>query len=142
MKPVMCKVLHNPPSTHGDCVRACIASILEMNSDHVPHFFHDGCDGIIADSRIQDFLALHGLVRFTIVHPGDISLPELLAAMSDINPRAHYMLTGTTSQGGIHMVVCRGGAIVHDPDHCGWRIVGPISGDGATGWVVHVIARL
>jgi hypothetical protein len=142
MKPAFCKTIHDPPMSHGDCVRACIASILELNSDSVPHFFHDGCNGLVADIRIRDFLAIHGLVRFTTVYPGDISLAELLAMMSDLNPSAHYMLTGTTSQGGVHMVVCRGGAIAHNPDHCGWSIVGPVSDDSSTGWIIHVLARL
>ncbi len=29
------RVPHNPPHSYGDCFRACIASILEMD---VPHF--------------------------------------------------------------------------------------------------------
>ena len=62
--------------------------------------------------------------------------------MGEINPSAYYMLIGTTSTGGIHMVVCRGGAIAHNPDHCNWSIIGPVTGGGSTVWPIHVIAKL
>ena len=38
MRPVPMRVKHNPPHTYGDCHRACMESILEVE---VPHFLSD-----------------------------------------------------------------------------------------------------
>ena len=36
MIPIPMRVPHNPPHSYGDCFRACIASILEMDVPPLP----------------------------------------------------------------------------------------------------------
>ncbi len=64
MTPLTQRYLHNPPETYGDCYRACIASLLDLGLDDVPHFYDritlgmDGCDAACqkAHNATIDFL--------------------------------------------------------------------------------------
>jgi hypothetical protein len=42
MKPIDQEFMHDPEKgIIGDCFRACIASILELDINEVPHFYRD-----------------------------------------------------------------------------------------------------
>jgi hypothetical protein len=122
VKPVCCQVVHNPPHSYGDCLRACIASIMDQD---VPHFLSDGCDGATAHARIQQWLGTQNLTWLSFSYDDDWTLDELMDHMGLVNPFTHYILLGTTETGGSHAVVCRGDRIVHNPAF-GENIVGPI----------------
>jgi len=139
MTPEICTVKHDPPNgSYGDCVRACVASILDLDSDIVPHFFHDNAPNPIPQERMSKFLAPLGLATFVAHYPASLMRDDLLTMMGQLNPDVHYMLFGRLANGGDHVVVCKGDQIVHDP---AWFAI-PIVEAGNNGyWSIMVIAR-
>ena len=52
-------VKHDPENgLYGDCYRACVACLLNLEVDQVPHFYHDGCNSEIGDKRCREWLEL------------------------------------------------------------------------------------
>lgn len=138
MTPVHCLVKHNPDAgTFGDCVRACIASLLDMRAEDVPHFYEDDCDGETGIKRIYRFLSPLGLSPFFVYFNGSDPLETVLQHMAVANPDAHYMLYGNSGFGD-HVVVCQGGKIVHDPAWVADGIEGPNSNGF---WSIMVLAH-
>ncbi|RUW55633.1 hypothetical protein EOA32_01030 [Mesorhizobium sp. M1A.F.Ca.ET.072.01.1.1] len=137
MKPVFCQVKHDPDAgTFGDCVRACIASLLELGPGAVPHFYHDSCDGETGHTRIREWLATRGLVPFYAYYNGNDPLETVLEHMNTVNPGVHYMLYGNTGESD-HVVVCCGNKIVHDP---AWVPTDFVAANSTGYWSVMVIA--
>lgn len=86
----------------GDCMSACIASILELPLDDVPHFVkHD--DWI---ERRDNWLRQRGLCAIHgTFHVG-----------TEWRPAALHILYGKSPRwDGLHCVVARGHEILHDP---------------------------
>lgn len=137
MYPVHCQIKHDPEAgTYGDCVRACVATIMEFTAERVPHFHEDNPGYVEANRRLTKWLKHYGYAP-VYINCGDQSMDDILSYMGEQNPDAHYMLFGRNA-GGDHVVVCHGGAVVHDPNWCPSPMVGP----GSSGvWVVMVIAR-
>lgn len=125
--------------TREDCVRACIASILEMSARDVPHFF-EAFNGENADElnrNMQEWLARRGYVAAMIGLPGDWSLRRLLEYTEVTYPNVHFMLW--CDSGGDHAVIGCGSEIVHNP---AWYKVA-IDGPHSSGfWIVWLIARI
>ena len=138
MIPVVCQVKHDPDAgTYGDCIRACVASILELTPDQVPHFVHDNCAPVEANRRLREFLATLGYAPFVMGFEGSDTLDDVLTHMREQNPNVIYMLFGRTDCGD-HVIVCRGGEVAHDPAWYSSPLIGP----GSSGyWAVMVIAR-
>lgn len=137
MKPVHCIIKHDPENgTYGDCVRACVASVLELPAMEVPHFYEDNCDGETGYARIREWLAGRNLAPFFVYFNGSDPLETVLEHMTVANPEAHYILYGNSGEGD-HVVVCQGGKVVHDPAWIADGIAGPNSNGF---WVVMVIA--
>lgn len=106
MKPVDQTLFHDPDAgVVGDCFRACVASILELSIDEVPHFFEDG--GRVWWFELDRFLAQRGLaaVEFTTSSENVLSEAAVYIASgpSPRHPEVH------------HAIVCRGFDVVHDP---------------------------
>lgn len=139
MIPVHCRVKHDPAAgTYGDCIRACVASILEMVPEAVPHFTHDDPGAIVANRRIAEFLATLRLAPFWSHYDGSATLAEVIAYQAEQNPTATYMLFGGLEGGGDHVVICKDGAVDFNPAWYSCNLVGP----GAHGlWSVMVICR-
>ncbi len=97
MKPVDQTVMKPP---NGNCVAACVASILELPLDEVPNF-------IEADEFWDDlngWLAKRGL--YIIVVPADGRVP-----------RGYHIIDGRSKSGPWnHVVVGYEGKMVHDPN--------------------------
>jgi len=132
MIPIYMKHKHNPPHSYGDCLRACVASILE--ADDVPHFHVDGeADDAVIRSRLDDYLRTeHALTSWAIGY-GEIPLDDMLSGLSDDNPGKNFILFGAISTGEPHAVVCRDGCVIHDPSS--WP-TGGLVGPYENGWVV------
>lgn len=114
MIPVFMNIRHDPPGSYGDCFRACVASVLEI--EDVPHFFFDGPAPEVALERLQKYLLQHhNLLPFQIGYPGVTPLTELLEGMEGDNPGAKFILTCGVIGFSEHAVVCGDGKILHDP---------------------------
>lgn len=108
MIPVDQSVLHDPENGQwGDCMRACIASLLCLSIAEVPHFFEGGCGSGEFDRRVGDFLAQHGLIELTI--------PVEAARRLHYTRDVYHMMYGYTERGTFHAVVALNGHVVHDP---------------------------
>lgn len=123
MTPVDMTTAHEPPNSFGDCYRACVASLLDMRNDDVPHFFDDyaeSTDGVLAHDRLTAFLRPRGLypLGFTIADEHKNHWFDCL--------RGLYILGGTTTRGTKHYVIATGrGTLVHDPHPTDKSGVGP-----------------
>jgi hypothetical protein len=106
----MCSVKHDADSqSYGDCARACVASLLGLSADDVPHFYEDGtADGF---ERMRDWLKARDYNLFLTYFPTDqVTLDDVLAGMGITNPGVYYMLFVAN-----HVVIGCGGVIDHDP---------------------------
>ncbi len=135
------QIFHHDPANGvwGDCQRAAIASILDRDPESVPHFFHDGCTGDVANKRIDDWLAMINL-KMVFVPFADAQLQDVLDLQKRFQPGLHYMLVGKSRTGVSHVVVCKDDAIVHDPSLTDAGIVGPT--DEGLYWVQFLGARV
>lgn len=129
MTPVDQLVLHDPPAL-GDCLRACVASVLDLPGQEVPHFVQIGADvhgdteddGVAWYQEMQRFLAAHGLdVLWCSIDQVDEYLPW---SVMDV-----CMLQGPSPRGDFsHIVVGRpDGTILHDPHPSRDGLAGPVT---------------
>lgn len=138
MIPVVCRVKHDPENgTYGDCIRACVASIMELDAEAVPHFVRDNPDGDVGIIRLREWLAPLGYSFWLSAHEG-CERTELFDQIASDNPDMHYMLFGLTSMNMPHVVVCCGDRIVHDPSWTQSSVSKPTAGGF---WVVGVIVK-
>ena len=93
MKPVTQTRIGND----GNCLAACMASILEIPLYQVPEFTEDGWL-----EELNDFLANHNLQYKR--RPVEGTRPVGWSTIERISPR-----------GGLHACVARDGKLVHDP---------------------------
>lgn len=138
MKPVHCRVKHDPPHTHGDCLRACVCTIMELEPEHVDHFAEGDPDTPTLVERMRTWGKRHGVTPYVISYPG-VPIEELLAFVGSQNPTAPYILIGGTEDGSDHSVVCRGDHIAWNPAWAGGWITGPASSGM---WDVILLVRL
>lgn len=95
MIPVHSQVVHDPPATYGDCLRACIASVLEVPAQCVPHFLEGNNDDWFR--QLQVWALDHGLY-----------LAELSA---DVHVTGYSIAVLSNS----HAVVQQGCRTIHNP---------------------------
>lgn len=137
MKPVICKVKDNPPVTYGDCLRACVASLLELESDEVPHFMING-NPTEAMTMMREFLASYRIVPAAFPVSGELPLDDFFGHMSEFYPDTEYLLFCNCG-GEDHCIICRNEEIIHNPSWINNSIRGPHS----TGfWIAIILARL
>lgn len=114
MIPVFMNIRHDPPGSFGDCFRACVASVLEVQD--VPHFYFDGPTPEEARERLRKYLReLHSLEPYLIGFPGVTPLEELLSGIESDNPGCKYILVCSVVGFGEHAVIAGDGKILHDP---------------------------
>lgn len=90
---------------HGDCVRACVASILELPADRVPHFGLFGWNW------------MHALASFCSV-----------ALVVPYEAEGFWIATGISPRGIGHACVYSGHSLAHDPHPSRGGLVGPVDG--------------
>lgn len=114
MEPVMCEVVHDPENgMYGDCFRACIASILELTSKEVPHFYSNWIEGTDFNEHwkgVRKWFNDNNILIFEWWSEDD-----LRHYMLETNPDIYYIFTGGSSIDANHAVVCLNNEIVHDP---------------------------
>ena len=120
-------MIANKCLTQGDCVRACITSLLGLNPLMAPDFFEDDRHAIEAWNMVGAFLKPH---KLAIAHFGipafDMTFADVVEALGISNPGINIMLTGLGAGGRNHMVIVRDGSMVHDPSWSNTGLVGPI----------------
>lgn len=119
MKYHSCLVSHNPPHSYGDCIRACVASILSVDDPYdVPNFVENKPSPEEFDRRLRAWLKDEcGLAPYVAYFDGQAPLQAVLDAMEAHNSGIHYILIGRSANGVNHAVVCRGNRVAHNP---GW----------------------
>ena len=110
MKPVMQEFEHNPlEGKYGDCQRACVASLLELPIESVPHLY-DAEDGAKMYAMWADWYKANGVQSVSF---GFDQIP--LEFMKSVNPNIHYILGGVNRDGIGHSVIAYNDEVVHDP---------------------------
>lgn len=105
MIPVDQEYLHDMRiNQHGDCFRACVASVLEMSREQVPHFAQEsnGVASVFWNSAMDWLEALGwNYVHSPVDKPRD----------------GYHFISGPSPRGGgiVHMVVGLNDEIIHDP---------------------------
>ena len=123
MTPIKQRRRHNPDEgIYGDCARAAFASILEIPYDDVPDFTFEGKQY----EEIRSWLRRFGYDVCRFYFLGSEPLDTIQERMQSWNPNIYYLLSGSSSLGVGHVVVCLNGEIVHDPSLDNTGIVGPL----------------
>ena len=117
MKKHFCEIKHNPPKQWGDCFRACISSITEIEMEEVPNFCEPDADW---PDNLHHWLRKHGMgyVEVGFCPPdGRGTLRWILAVMEERAPNTYYILSGQSQKWPEtnHSVVCIGGKLAHNP---------------------------
>jgi hypothetical protein len=93
----------------GDCLRACVASVLDLDASDVPHFVQyvehpAGTDSHLWWWALVGFCAAYGWRVGYHANDGNTPVPEGWA-----------LVDGKSQRGHAHVVVCHDGKLVHDP---------------------------
>lgn len=116
-----CTVRSDNPNANGDCLRACIATMIDR--DDVPHVFQDYKEGstVQAYAQLREYLKHYGKT-FVV-----FAIDDHAEFMAVNNPGVPYLLLCSTARGIDHAVICRDGKKIHDPAWYGAEITGPHS---------------
>jgi len=131
MRPQKQLFKHDPDNgTWGDCLRTCLAIMLDMDAKDVPHFMH-GADMTETegnperDKIVEEWLDSKGYAEFSQAYGNECTLEALLHVMKLLNPNIPYMLSGTSRNGTNHVVIGMGNKIICDPSLDDSGIIGP-----------------
>lgn len=123
------KYEHDPENgIYGDCYRTCVAMILDMDRDTVPHFSKMAAlnpDGPSASEYLRQWLKPQNLGLFSVVLSKHNTTEEVLEMLGHIENDVPFMLIGESARykGVGHVVVVKNGKIIADPSGSG--IIGP-----------------
>lgn len=127
MKPQKQKYLHRPEEGQfGDCYRTCLACLLDMDRDDVPHFVTTMDPGEWernVQPRVDAWLRERGFVELALPASGECDLDTILQMISSRG--VYTILTGTSATGCNHCVVVGPDQTIHDPGRDDPGIVGP-----------------
>lgn len=96
----------------GDCHRTCIANILAIDPDQVPHE-HRYMSGEEFRDQMNEYLSTVGLSAVAMWWPAQIS--QVLTTHRNLNPSVYFILSGTTPREAVHSVLCIGGVVAKNP---------------------------
>lgn len=118
---------HNPDEgIYGDCFRTCIACLLDLEPQEVPHFaeyISDDEEESVFMDRARLWLKDRGLGIASFAY--DFGPDKALYWMSKMNPGIHYIMVGEGKGGANHCVVCLDDAVIHDPHYDEKGLIGP-----------------
>ena len=127
---------------HGDCLRACIASILELSAAEVPHCYdydeRTCADGSLGLERLQQWLNRRGLGYLEV-----FVAEEYFGRFTASFLCGYHVLIGLAGVAE-HAVVGFQGRCVHDPhpQRTGVLPYSPPGADGVLGYTIGVIYLL
>ncbi len=94
--------------TEGNCLAACVASLLEIEIDQVPDLTPRPEDKGTWTETFRKFFKWYG------IHPEwYTALPE--RKIFQPPPGVNYLVWGTSPRGLPHSVIYRNGQMIHDP---------------------------
>ncbi len=110
----------------GDCYRTCLAMVLDMDRDAVPHFCEHvpigaqpGNPEFDASDRWElEWLATHGLAKVVIPHPGDSDVWEIVEHYGQASDVAAILQTSLYGEHDHAVVLYRGR--LYDPLDLNW----------------------
>ena len=109
---------HNPPESYGDCVRTCLACLLDKEPRDVPNLFKDVEDTQLAWERTEEWLRSEGYILFVLQIVGPIE--SYFQWIKEFNPNILHILLGNN-----HAVIACNGKILHDPSWTGIGVQNP-----------------
>lgn len=105
----------NDPERKGNCVAACIASLLDEPLDKVPHFIEFG----IAYGDSEDVHAVSAGNNWWAMMLGYLAArgwwPVELEKVTDADTHEFVLVAGMSPRGVLHQVIYREGRLWHDP---------------------------
>lgn len=116
----------------GDCLRACVASLFELEPEEVPHFAENASD-VEMTERLRAWLLPRDLSVF-FIQIGSEEYEETCSAMVESGMDAYHLLGGVGIGGVRHVVVARFGRCIHDPTPEGIPGRGELLPDPETGY--------
>jgi len=130
-------ILHDPSDGRwGDCNRTCLAMMLGLDRDEVPHENRELTSGE-QDTLVRGWLAQRGLGLAVVAYNNDLDWVK--EAMRVWNPGTAYMLSGRSPRGTQHIVVMTPEGEMLDPHPDNSGLVGP---DSEGSWWVYFITAL
>lgn len=133
---------------YGDCFRTCLACLLDLEPEVVPHFMDGVTEDAVGVERCQTWLKQFDLVKLTVAFPGEVPIKDVLLTVGITNPGVRYTLSGESPRGCNHTVVCLDGEIewcpsIGRPERNEEIFVGPCLGmDEERYWFVNWIGKL
>lgn len=133
------RFMHKPEEgIYGDCFRTCLAILLSVDAEAVPHFMGKGeFDALAYDNWLEE----HNLHLIRIVFPGTESIESVMMSANIFGIGLPYILSGWSRTPSNHCVVCQGIEIVCDPSLTDAGIVGPMQNDGKEEWWIEWLVR-
>lgn len=108
-------ILASDPKRKGNCVAACVASIVAVPLERVPHFIEFG----IAYGDSDDVHAVSAGNNWWAMMLGYLAAngywPVELEAITDADPDEFLLVAGMSPRGVLHQVIYREGRLWHDP---------------------------
>jgi hypothetical protein len=95
----------------GDCLRACICSLLEIPKEDSVHIYNFAKDKKYPQ-KLYKFLYKHGYKLISSKYSNDISIAQ-----------EYYMVWGMSNRNVYHSVIYYKGKMVHDPNREGGGVV-------------------
>lgn len=136
--------MHDPDNgIYGDCLRTVFACLLDLDPQDVPHFNDrtDGRDAQEVGRLLNEWLRERGYALITTQYDGSSRLKDVLNAAAWGSFGMPFLLSGRSSLGSDHVVICHDGKIIWDPSRIDSGIVGPLSnGMWMVEWLVRPLA--
>jgi hypothetical protein len=107
-------ITSDDPQRMGNCVSACVASLLSRPLEEVPHF---GEEGLALGDTLEDGVG-HG-VAWRAMMLGYMAAngyaPVELDDVDQAEPGEYLFVAGLSPRGVMHQVIYRDGLLWHDP---------------------------
>lgn len=131
--------------TSGDCFRAVVATLMNMNMMHVPHFYEEvasdmpGNEEDVTEQWIDTWLRLNGVARIRVAMP-PVTWDQALELSAHYSPTDHpSILSGLSHAGTSHCVIVQNGKMIWDPAPGAEGLAGPYPED--YGWLIEWIIK-
>lgn len=123
----------------NDCWRTCIASILSLPADQVPHFYGIYPSAHTAITKARSWLNERNHNLITLYLPGELSYEQALSS-SWCAPNMYAVLSGMALNNADHAVIVYNGIVVMDPSTGEAPQQTPFKNPLSTGfWVLEIV---